>query len=128
MLSETSSQMVHSVGPIFQHSFEHIGRYSVNNACYVRFQFINRLWFIIINKWFHIPSQKVIQKRQIIRYWRLIHGSISWDDLFMKIFFQFIDGFACCVARCTILLKPHASYTNILNFRQQKFSDHCSVP
>ena len=127
-MSANSSHMVHSVRPIFEHSLEHIGRnYSVNNACYVHFQCINQLWFINTNKWFHISPQKVIQRRQIIRSWRPIHGSISWDDLFMKIFFQQIDGFVCCMARCTILLKPEVSYNNILNFWQHKFIDHYSV-
>ena len=56
MLLATSSHMVHSMGPIFEDSLQHFSRYSVNNACYVRFQCINRFWFIHINKWFHIQS------------------------------------------------------------------------
>ena len=69
MLSATSFHMVHSVGPTFEHSLEHIGWYSVNNACYFCFQCINRLWFININKWFRIPAQKVIRRRQNTRSW-----------------------------------------------------------
>ena len=107
MLPTTSSHMVHSVGSIFEHSLEHIGRYFVNKACYVRSQCINRLWFININKSFHIHNG--VRSRDITRnmpenaYWKKYH--VLNHPLFWRIFWHILSSLRrlYCVFEISIL-------------------------
>ena len=107
---------------------QRIRRNSNNLMSNVVLEFLQIWWICHVDFWLKVSPQKKVSWSQIWRTRRQWDVTKSWNQTVWKSLLQQCHCFSCCMACCSILLKPSiAQGSSSLNSWNKKFSYHNSV-